>query len=78
MTETSDERRRRILAQQFATPADAGFLVNKDKATINRWIAKGLPVYEIEGQRFVRLSEVRAWVTDPDTATRRRSGLMRQ
>lgn len=75
MAEHPSERRRRIQQQVFATPDDAAFLIDRSKATINRWVAKpdGLTEYLLNGQRFVKLDELRTYATDPRNNTRRRS-----
>jgi hypothetical protein len=55
-----------LRAKKFLRPAEAAILVNRDKATINRWITKGLRAYTDEetGDRFVLLKDVRDWINN--------------
>lgn len=67
--EIQDELKRRRLV----TPAEAGFMLNKSKGTINRWIRAGLKTETVEGVVYVSPADARAWMTDPSNRTRRRT-----
>lgn len=63
---TDDERRELLMQRAFLTPAEAAFLLRRDKSTVTRWIQRGLTQY-------VKADEVRRWAADPDRRTRRKT-----
>lgn len=64
MIEHPADRRRRILSQVFATPADAAFVLGRDKTTVNRWVTgRKITEFRLDGQRYVRLSEATKYNT---------------
>jgi hypothetical protein len=69
---TEDERRALLMKRTLLKPAEAAFLIRRDKSTITRWIQQGLDVVELRGIRYVRADEVRRWAADPDRRSRRK------
>lgn len=60
--------------KKYLTPAEAALLFGKHHSTIRRWIERGLPVYRFpdEDQDYLLRSEVVAFLTGGEHATRRR------
>lgn len=57
------EERRLLLAKPLILPSEAAYLVGRTKRTVNRWITDGLATYaHWDGNRRVKLSEVRDWI----------------
>lgn len=65
------ELARRLLRRDYVLPVEAAFLFNRSKATINRWVQRGLRVHVVGGVRYVKASEVQEWMHDPANKVRR-------
>lgn len=61
----SELQAQELRAKKFLRPSEAAKVLNRDKATINRWIKAGLRSYTDEaGHRFVLMKDVRDWIND--------------
>lgn len=55
-------RRDMAISKEYLTFPEAMAMFDISRATLNAWTGKGLSMYQIEGKRYVRRSEVENWI----------------
>lgn len=56
-------RHESVLGKNFLTPSEVvSSYLNITRPTLNNWIAKGLPIYEIEGKKFIKRDELDTFI----------------
>ena len=56
-------RRDMAISKEYLTFPEAMTMFDVSRSTLNAWIFKGLDMYQLEGKRYVRRSEVETWIS---------------